>query len=549
MSLPPTSPGSIPEETARVARAAFPKGTLAMRMRDTLGPLYDDPTFADLFSPHGRPAEAPWRLALVTVLQFVEDLSDRQAADAARGRLDWKYALGLELTDAGFDYSILSDFRARLTAAGAEQRLLDVLLDRLRAQGLLHKRGRQRTDSTHVLAVVRAINRFVNVGETLRQALNAVAQQTPDWLRAQVAPDWFDRYSRRFEESRVPTSATERLAQAAVIGRDGLALLVALWRPDAPPALRALPSVETLRRVWVRQFYAPVDDGAARWREASDLPPAALLIVSPYDAQARQSTKRQTTWVGYKVHLTETCDEDTPHLVAAVATTPATTADVDRTASIHETLAARDLSPAAHLVDAGYLDADLLLSSQATHGVALCGPVPPDPSWQAQARQGFDAASFAIDWEARTVTCPQGKASHLWVHGRERRGQEVIRVTFHPRDCAASPARPQCTHARRGPRTRGLLPRPLYAALRDARRWQQTPAFKERYAARAGIEGTLSQGVRVCDVRQARYRGLARTRVRHVATAVALNLCRLDDWWAERPRAQTRCSAFAAFAA
>ncbi len=238
MSLPPASWHSIPEDTVRIARASFPKGTLAMRLRDTVDALYDDALFADLFASTGRPAEAPWRLALVTVLQFVEDFPDRQAADAVRGRLDWKYLLGLDLCDPGFDYSLLSDFRTRIGEAHAEQRLLERVLDYAQQQGLLKKRGRQRTDSTHVLAAVRSINRFVCVGETLRQALNVLAQRTPEWLRSQIQPDWFDCYSRRFEESRVPASATERAARAAVIGADGLTLLAALSHPDTPEELR-----------------------------------------------------------------------------------------------------------------------------------------------------------------------------------------------------------------------------------------------------------------------------------------------------------------------
>src|SRR3712207_2786872 len=163
MSLRAEPIGPVPEETARVARAAFPKGHPCLRLRDELGPIYDDERFAHLFPPHGRPAEAPWRLALVTVLQFAERLTDRQAADAVRDRLAWKYLLGLALTDTGFDFSILSDFRARLVAGGAEHLLLDALLDRCKAVGLLKPRGKQRRGTrsrvaTHVLAAVRALN-------------------------------------------------------------------------------------------------------------------------------------------------------------------------------------------------------------------------------------------------------------------------------------------------------------------------------------------------------------------------------------------------------
>jgi transposase len=172
MSLHPQEPPSVPEETSHVARAAFPKGTLCLHIADELGPIYNDGQFAALFPRRGKPAEAPGRLALATVLQFVEGLSDRQAADAVRGRIDWKYALGLSLVDPGFDHTVLSEFRSRLIEGKAERLLFDTLLQRLRDQGLVKAKGRQRTDSTHVLAAVRGLNRLERVGETMRAALN-----------------------------------------------------------------------------------------------------------------------------------------------------------------------------------------------------------------------------------------------------------------------------------------------------------------------------------------------------------------------------------------
>ena len=160
MSLHPQSFTAVPPETARVARAAFPQGNLYMHMRDELGAIYEDAAFASLFSTRGQPAEAPWRLALVTIMQYAEGLSDRQAADAVRSRIDWKYALNLELTDPGFDPTVLCEFRARLITGHAEQLLLDTLLQRCRERQLLKARGRQRTDSTHVLGAIRALNRL-----------------------------------------------------------------------------------------------------------------------------------------------------------------------------------------------------------------------------------------------------------------------------------------------------------------------------------------------------------------------------------------------------
>ena len=214
MSLKPQAICPVPQETVRVARAVFPKGNLYMQMRDVLGSIYTDEDFADLFPKEGQPAEAPWRLALVTVMQFVENLSDQQAADAVRGRIDWKYLLGLELTDPGFDASVLSEFRARLIEQHAEERLLEKMLTLFQQKGWLKARGRQRTDSTHVLAKIRALNRVLCVWETMRAALNSLAVVAPDWLRAHSHPEWVERYGPRSEDSRLPVGegrATERL--------------------------------------------------------------------------------------------------------------------------------------------------------------------------------------------------------------------------------------------------------------------------------------------------------------------------------------------------
>src|SRR3954453_15033503 len=193
MSLHPQPEYLIPEQTQRVAHAAFPKGTLALHITDALGSLYQDHHFAALFPKAGQPAEAPARLALATLLQFVEGLSDRQAADAVRGQIDCKYALGLELTDPGFDHTVLSEFRSRLVHGQAEQQLLDTLLERCRELGLIRERGRQRTDSTHVLAAVRVLNRLERVGETMRAALNELAVMAPGWLQALAPAEWYSR--------------------------------------------------------------------------------------------------------------------------------------------------------------------------------------------------------------------------------------------------------------------------------------------------------------------------------------------------------------------
>src|SRR4051812_46622633 len=281
MSLHPHAEYPIPDETRRVARAVFPKGCLALHVAETLGPIYRDEQFAALFATRGQPALSPARLALVLVLQFVEGLSDRQAAEAVRSRIDWKYALALELTHPGFDFSILSEFRTRLLTRQAEQELLDTLLRKLQEIGVLQKRGRQRTDSTHVLAAVRVLNRLERVGETLRAALNALAVVAPEWLRTVAPAAWHERYGRRGENYRLPKTEAARLALAAEIGADG-----ATEQPD----LAQLPAVTVLRQVWAAQYIEMA--GHLRWRTSAEMPPAAAQVCSPYDPQARYSTKR-----------------------------------------------------------------------------------------------------------------------------------------------------------------------------------------------------------------------------------------------------------------
>lgn len=180
MSLQPQLIPPVPQQTVEVAKRAFRRGNRYMIMRDQLGEFYQDTDFAHLFAVRGRPGEAPWQLALVLVFQFAEGLSDEQAAEAVRSRIDWKYALSLELEDSGFDASVLSEFRSRLVAGQAETLLLDKMLEHFKAAGYIKLRGRQRTDSTHVLAAVRELNRLVFVGESLRHALNVLAVSAPD---------------------------------------------------------------------------------------------------------------------------------------------------------------------------------------------------------------------------------------------------------------------------------------------------------------------------------------------------------------------------------
>jgi transposase len=281
--------------------------------------------------------------------------------------------LALELTDTGFDYSVLSEFRARLLQGGQEAQLLETLLTLFQEKGWLKARGVQRTDSTHVLAAIHFLHRLELVGETLRAALNALAVAAPDWLQARIQPEWADRYVVRFGDRRLPQKEADRQALMETIGADGRRLLTAIYASPAPGWLRELPAVEVLRRVWLQQFYASETPEATHCRALEDVPPAKLNINSPYDPEARFSQKRSTTWIGYRVHLTETCDTDSPHLITNVETTPAQKQDAEMTAPIHQALAAKALLPAVHCLDAGYMSAELWLSGKTEHQIELIG--------------------------------------------------------------------------------------------------------------------------------------------------------------------------------
>jgi transposase len=551
MSLKPTPIEPVPGMTARVATASFPKGNPYLRLRDELGTIFSDGDFADLFPRRGKPALAPWRLALVTVLQFRESLSDRQAAEALRARIDWKYLLGLELDDHGFDFSVLSEFRSRLLAGDASERLLTTLLDRCKAMGLLKARGKQRTDATHVLACVRSMNRLELLAESMRAALNELAEVAPEWLRALTPAAWLERYGRRIEDSRLPHTEPQREAYARAVGEDGFLVLDQLEEPGVAAGLRELPKVRVLRDLWGRHFLrgqGPPDGGPAgqvALKPLGDLPPASEGIESPYDPEARYRSKRGTSWTGYAAHLTETCDDDSPNLITQVTTTTASVHEANCTAAIQQALVDQGLAPGEHFLDAGYVHAEVLVSGREGHGIEIIGPPRGDASWQNRTEGAFGVERFAIDWERKEVRCPEGRTSSYWKEHPEANRGPYVSVGFPAADCRACPVRARCTRAVKQGRHLKLPTQSLFEALRSMREFIESEEGRRLYKRRAGIEGTISQGVRSFGLRRARYWGEAKTHLQHVATAAAMNVSRIADWLGGIPRAKTRKSRFA----
>jgi transposase len=533
MSFRPEPLPPIPDATAAAVRAAFPKGNLYVDLRTEFGTLYDDPLFADLYPPEGRPVEvAPWRLALVVVMQYMEGLTDRQAADAVRRCMDWKYALSLDLHDPGFDFTLLHDFRQRLLTHAAAQRLLDTFLSTCRARGWIKARGTQRTDSTHVFAAIRNLHRLECILEAMHYALNQLSQADPTWVQQHVPLEWYARYGLRSDQTRLPKDASKREALARQIGGDGYQLLDWVQAADTSPSLRDLPALEALRQIWLQPYYRCTVPGleALRWRTGDEQPPAAVRITSPYDLEARYCSKRDTHWVGYKVHLTETCDPGQPDLMTQIITTPATTPDCVMGPAIIHDLAARDLLPGTHVLDSGYVDADFLVTAQTQHQIDVVGPAFGSYSRQHQTGQGYDLQAFVLDWDAQQARCPQGHPSVHWRPGHDVSGDAVIRIRFDGPTCRTCPARSACTTAKGAPRQLTVRPQAHHEAIQAARQRQETVDFKVQYALRAGVESSLSQGIRRFDLRQSRYLGLARTHLQQLLTATAMNVVRAIAW-------------------
>ena len=557
MSLRPQPIGSIPEQTTHIAHAAFPKGHPYLTLRAHLGTIFQDEDFATLFPAWGYPGLPPWRLALVTIMQFRENLADRQAAEAVRARIDWKYLLGLDLTDPGFDFSVLSEFRARLLAGSAAVLLLDKLLERCRTMGLLKARGQQRTDSTHVLAAIRVMNRLELVAETLRAALNELATVAPTWLQELAPLAWYERYGKRIEDTRLPQGQASRDAYAQMVGEDGFALLDALEAPETPESLRALPLITTLRQTWQRHYERASGEGAThnhpamssvRFKRNQELPPAAESIESPYDPEARYRQKCDTQWTGYMVHVSETCEPTAPHLLTQVHTTTAAVYEAQCTAPIHQALSEKDLAPREHFVDGAYISAALLTTSRDDYGITLRGPTRPVQGWQAHTDGAYDLSQCTVDWAQRQACCPQGKVSTVWREYVDREGKPYTLVRFSLQDCRPCQARPLCSRTTGTGRRLHLPSQEHFEALQAARAWYTSEEGRQRYQCRAGVEGTLSQGVRGFGLRRSRYRGLEKTHLQHVATAAAINIDRIVAWLEEQPRAKTRTSRFAALA-
>jgi transposase len=543
MSLKVLPVPPIPDDIAGIVRQILPASHPLVLMGDRLSSFISDEAFADLYPAEGKPALSPALLALVTILQYWEFLSDRQATHMVITRLDWKYALHLALAYAGFDHSVLCEFRQRLIAHDAQRRVFDQLLIALRQAGLLKGKHMQRTDSLAVLGAVRSLSRLELAMETLRLALLELEAQDPGWLKGAVPSSWAERYGDWTQQERLVRSKgeagraeAEKLLQQA--GADGQWLLDKLAVPGTPAGLTTAKPVGILRRVWDQQFVTA--DGRVLPRERVDAC-SAEQVRTPHDPDVHYGEHGGNGWEGFLLQWTETAAPEQPRIITDIALTPAGVADCRQLDGIQARLAERDLLPTTHLADTGYVTGDTLVAS-AARGVELVGPVQRDSSPQARTAGGLTADQFQVDFEQKRATCPAGQVATIWSESHNRFGASVVHIRFPVAVCQACPLRPQCmptsTSAKHG---RSLQLKPSHVQVQARRQEQQTPAFREMYRRRAGIEASLSNAVRRHGARQARYCGTVKANLQHLFLASAINLKRAAAWLiGRRPRTERR---------
>jgi len=519
MCLKPQAPRAMPIEMLPLGIALLAPDNPYRLVGERLYEEYREADFADLYPVEGQPALSPVDLAFVTVFQDMEDLSDRQAAEAMRVRLDWKFALHHPVDYVGFNFSVLSEYRARLVTHKAEARVFDAVVEQLKELGMIKVRGRQRTDSLAVLTRVRTLNRIELVVETLRLSVVALLATEPEWTRATVPPSWEERYGKRCVAERL--SESERAVLQAETGQDGQWLLERLAAPGTPQGLNDLPEVKILRTVWEQQY--EIRERSVIFRKAGPYDGKAQ-IQSPHDQEARWSKKHDQEWIGDKLQVTETDDEDLPHLITDIALTSSVESDQQALGEIQQRQAEREVAPARRFADAGYVSGSTLAESQ-ERGEDLVGPAPAAHSPQSRLVEGITLDQFDLNLEQGTAKCPgnQQTVGTLSADGRWH-------FKFVPEVCADCPLRARCCTGQGG---RSLTLGAHYAELEAARLRQQTEAFKDEYRLhRGGVEGCLSALVRGQGVRVNRYTQRAKNNLRVLFVAVAVNIRRVARWMA-----------------
>jgi transposase len=512
MSLKTAFPSEIPEQTREVVDAILPMDSVCRLLGNQAEKLIDEAELSRMYHREGRGGINPVILSFVLILQFLENLPDRQAGLMVVMRMDWKYALRQTLTWEGFDYSSLCNFRKRLYLHGQEFVIFNQLIEHLKQAGYI-KSKRQRTDATHVLGAIERMSRLELVWETLRLALAALINVDAKWVIAQLPPSFVTDHSEKRGDYRLSQTQIEKAMLDA--GRDGKWLLAQIDR-FGQPDWRKLPEIALLERVLDEQFEPPHEDSGTPMKTKANITACGDVIASPHDADVRYSEKGKTTkWQGYKVQVTETVDDDLP-LITDIGIHSAIESDSPALDSIQHRLFQRGLLPDQHYVDRAYCNGKTLASSR-QRGVDLRGAV----GSYSRKPLGFRLEDFHINLETRTARCPQGN----WAAVFNPSSQDD--VAFHVRfgkQCQVCPVRIHCTTEKRG---RSLELSPYHDLLTQRRHEQQTDEFAKEMYARARIESTICELARKHGLRQSRYRGQHKVQLQAAFAAVAVNLKRL----------------------
>ncbi len=526
MSLKTCFPAHVPVETARFVEPLLSEESIYRFIGQQIDQIIGDADFAAMYAEAGRPGVNPVLLALVTVFQFLEKLPDRAAAQMAVMRLDWKYALRQSLDWTRFHYSDLCNFRKRLLEHESERSVFERVVTYLRESGYVQAGGKQRTDSTHILGAVRDLSTVELVRETLHVTVCALISADAPWTVRYLPSSFVELYaSRQRLDWTSKREMTEHLQRMATDGEW-------LWRQlqqFGTATLQALTEVRTLRRVLNEQFKPSRE--TVRYTATGHY--RGNYLATPYDVDARRSTKRSTQWVGYKLHVTETIATNRQaRFITDLALTSAPEPDNQQLDAIQNRLAECRVLPAQHYVDQGYMSAANLAKSL-TKGVDLRGRLLQDTSGK---REGFRLRDFQVDIANRTAICPAGRIAPRFVPAKPNPRNLVAFHVFFGKQCQLCPffGPELCTDKLRG---RHLGVSIHHDLIQARRREEQTASFNQEMRIRAGAESVISELVRGYGARRARYRGQRKAALQVAFIGAAVNLRRL----ALRLFVPTRC--------
>lgn len=518
MSLKDRFPEEIPEETRAAVEPLLPAESVYRLIGQEGDKIVREEEFAPLYSKEGRPGINPVVLTLVTVFQYLEGLTDRRAAEMARLRLDWKYALRQNVNWPGFNFSDLSNFRKRVMRNEQEKMIFEQVINYLQEQGYLKSKGKQRTDATHIIGNVMRLSRLELVWETLRLAVSALISADARWSLYHLPATFVEKHTKRQSQYHLSDTKVKQEMQQA--GGDGYWLLKRV--EEQGNHLVNLPEIETLKRVLEEQFSPPEGDNLPKARPDKDC--SGDVIATPHDQDVRYGSKGTRSWHGYKLQVTETADDE-QSFVTDIDVTSTLETDNQALPDIQQRLEARQLLPAQQYGDQGYVNGGTIETSWQHYQIDLRGYV---SSGNSSKPEGFRLMDFEVNVQQHRAICPAGREAVRWKPAsstHRQRKRIAYRVWFGTgcRDCLFF-TKDFCTTDRRG---RALDISPYHDTLQARRREMHSQQFADEMQARNAIEGTISELVRAHGIRRSRYRGIAKNRLQAYFTAVAINLKRL----------------------